>query len=103
MILFVVVAVVATALGASLGWQWALAPMLGWGVWTLLSGALRSMVGDARAGQGSADPEPVARDQRSRYWCQECGTEMVMVVRGSDRPPRHCGLRMQERSDARNN
>lgn len=28
------------------------------------------------------------------YACKECGTQLVLLRRGSDRPPRHCGEAM---------
>jgi hypothetical protein len=28
------------------------------------------------------------------YSCQECGTQVVLLRRGSDKPPRHCGEAM---------
>ncbi|HEX8001501.1 MAG TPA: hypothetical protein VF519_02270 [Mycobacteriales bacterium] len=28
------------------------------------------------------------------YACQECGTQLVLLRRGSDKPPRHCGEAM---------
>jgi hypothetical protein len=28
------------------------------------------------------------------YSCQECGTQLVLLRRGSDKPPRHCGEAM---------
>ncbi len=29
------------------------------------------------------------------YSCQECGTQLVLLRRGSDKPPRHCGEPME--------
>lgn len=47
-----------------------------------------------------SDPEPVdPRSQRTMYWCQGCGAELLLTVRGTPMPPRHCGERMTERTE----
>lgn len=59
---------------------------------------LRSMAADRE----TAPPEPqVVSDPRERtsYRCELCGTEVVLVVRGEDIPPRHCGERMRTRTE----
>lgn len=49
-----------------------------------------------------SDPVPVdPRDDRTVYWCQGCGAEMLLTVRGTPVPPRHCGERMTERRELR--
>lgn len=45
------------------------------------------------------DTAPEAVDpaqERTTYSCSQCGAEVVLVVRGEDTPPRHCGERMTE-------
>ena len=44
------------------------------------------------------DPSPVDPSvERTTYWCAGCGTEVLLLVRGSGAAPRHCGERMHER------
>lgn len=44
------------------------------------------------------DPVPVdPREERVIYWCEGCGAELLLTVRGTPVPPRHCGERMTER------
>jgi predicted RNA-binding Zn-ribbon protein involved in translation (DUF1610 family) len=46
------------------------------------------------------DPEPVdPRRERITYWCEGCGAEVLLLVRGTPMPPRHCGERMIERHE----
>lgn len=103
----VLVSVLAVAVVLAVGllgsWWWVLAAGLGWAVWAVLSATLRSLVNQAPAGEGSAEPQPVAEGERSVYWCQECGTELLLLVRGSDSSPRHCGMKMQEHSGVSTN
>ncbi|QBI19991.1 hypothetical protein ER308_10755 [Egibacter rhizosphaerae] len=43
------------------------------------------------------DPQPVDQAmERTVYSCQPCGAEVLLLVRGSQSPPRHCGERMTE-------
>lgn len=47
-----------------------------------------------------SDPQPVdPREERTVYWCDGCGAELLLVVRGTPVPPRHCGERMTERRE----
>ena len=46
---------------------------------------------------------PVTGDERVLYWCEECGTELVLLVRGSGDPPRHCMAKMHERAELLSN
>jgi hypothetical protein len=61
-------------------------------------GMLRSF--QTRPGAKVLD-EPLFIDAGSRivFRCQECGTEVLLLVRGSEAPPRHCGERMHEREE----
>jgi hypothetical protein len=102
MILLVIpVALVAVVVGLTFGWKWVLAPLLGLLIFRWALGTLRSMVhaGQARVGADEQQPRPVGADERVLYWCEECGTEVVLVVRGSGRAPRHCGGTMHERAE----
>lgn len=45
-------------------------------------------------------PQPVdVRAERTTYWCDGCGAEVLLLVRGTPVPPRHCGERMHERRE----
>lgn len=47
-----------------------------------------------------ADPVPVdPRQERTTYWCPGCGAELLLIVRGTPMPPRHCGERMTQRRE----
>jgi hypothetical protein len=104
MILLVIpVVAIAIVLGVNLGWQWVLAPLLAYGLlrWSLAS--LRVLVTDAKhLGAGELEAAPVGSDERILFWCEECGTELLLLVRGTSRAPSHCGQRMHERTEIRN-
>jgi len=45
-------------------------------------------------------PQPVdVRAERTTYWCSGCGAELLLLVRGADVAPRHCGERMTRRQE----
>lgn len=47
-----------------------------------------------------APPQPVdVAAERVTYWCEGCGAELLLLVRGTPVPPRHCGERMRERQE----
>lgn len=91
----------AVVVGLTFGWKWVLAPLLGIAIYRWATGTLRAMVhdGQARVGADEQQPQLVAPDERVLYWCEECGTELVLVVRGSGKAPRHCGGGMHERAE----
>ena len=99
--LLVVVVAVAAAVGVNVGWQWVLAPLLGAALLRWLLGSLRALVHDAREldGDEAAPAAPVSSDERTLFWCEECGTEVLLLVRGTARAPSHCGQRMNERTE----
>jgi predicted RNA-binding Zn-ribbon protein involved in translation (DUF1610 family) len=55
-------------------------------------GARRSRAGD----QPATLPPP---DVHISYWCEACGTEVLLMREGSDAPPRHCGEPMIRREE----
>lgn len=73
------------------------APLLGLGILWFGLGSLRSLqAGAAHVPDG--DPAPVDPTiERTTYWCAGCGAEVLLLVRGTTSPPRHCGERMNER------
>lgn len=91
----------AIVVGVNVGWRWVLAPLLAWVLLRWSIGSLRALVQDARHGEAS-EPAPVSPDERTLYWCEECGTEVLLVTRGTDRAPSHCGQRMHERTEIPN-
>jgi DNA-directed RNA polymerase subunit RPC12/RpoP len=73
------------------------APLLSLAILWIGFGSLRSLqAGGAHIPDG--DPEVVdPAVERTTYWCAGCGAEVLLLVRGTDMPPRHCGERMHER------
>jgi hypothetical protein len=103
LLLLIPVAAIAVAIGVTFGWQWVLAPLLAYGLlrWSIAS--LRVLVTDGRnLGDEEARAAPVSPDERTLFWCEECGTEVMLLVRGTARGPSHCGQRMNERTEIPN-
>lgn len=73
------------------------APLLSIAILAFGFGSLRSLqAGAAHIPDG--DPEVVdPAIERVTYWCAGCGAEVLLLVRGTESPPRHCGERMHER------
>ncbi len=73
------------------------APLLGIGIlWFGLGSLLSLQQGAAHIPDG--DPAPVDPTlERVTYWCAGCGAEVLLLARGTESPPRHCGERMRER------
>jgi DNA-directed RNA polymerase subunit RPC12/RpoP len=73
------------------------APLLAIAILRFGLGSLRSLqMGAAHIPDG--DPEPVDHSvERVTYWCAGCGAEVLLLVRGTESAPRHCGERMRER------
>ncbi|MEX2328449.1 MAG: hypothetical protein WD575_01865, partial [Nitriliruptoraceae bacterium] len=94
-----VFAVLALIVGVNVGWRWVLAPLLGWAMLTWLLTSLRSLTQRPSYLPGGADApvDALAAGERTLFWCEECGTEVLLVVRGTKRAPSHCGQRMNER------
>lgn len=102
-LLLIPAAALVVALGMLVGWRWVLAPLLALLLLRWLLGSLRALVTDARnltveehEAQAAA---PVTSDERTLYWCEECGTELLLLVRGVARAPSHCGQKMHERTE----
>lgn len=76
-----------------------LAPLLGLGILKFGWATFGSL---ARGGAHIPDGEPVPVDpaeERVRYWCEGCGAELMLLVRGTEMAPRHCGERMHLRRE----
>lgn len=39
------------------------------------------------------------RVERVVYWCEGCGAELLLLTRGAQTAPRHCGERMVQRRE----
>lgn len=89
-------------IGINVGWRWVFAPLLAVVLlrWSLAS--LRVLVTDAEELAGPEAAAPVSDDERTLFWCEECGTEVLLLVRGTARAPSHCGQRMNERTELLN-
>ncbi len=95
-----VLAVLVVVVGQAFGWKYVLAPLLGWAFISWALASLRSMAAGGAPAVQEGDTEPrsaVAGRERTMYWCEECGTEFLLVTRGSGVVPRHCGVKMHER------
>lgn len=100
LLLLVPAALIAVLVGVNLGWRWVFAPLLGYALLHWLLASLRVLVTDGKQGGASGDePAVVAEGERTMFWCEECGTEVLLVVRGTARAPSHCGQRMHERTE----
>ena len=79
--------------------RYVFAPLLGLFIWRMgiaSFGSLRH--GGAHIPDGPAVPvDPAA--ERVTYWCSGCGAELLLLVRGAEVAPRHCGERMTERRE----
>lgn len=75
------------------------APLLGLAIWRLgLASFLSLQEGPGHTPEG--EPEVMdTRVHRTVYWCDGCGAEVLLLVRGAEAPPRHCGERMTERTE----
>lgn len=75
------------------------APLSGLLIWSVGAASFRSL----RAGAAyipDGPPQPVdQRSERVLYWCGGCGAEVLLLMRGTDMPPRHCGEKMHERRE----
>lgn len=52
-----------------------------------------------RGGVERPPPEPLPAGVRILFWCENCGAELLVVRRGSDAIPRHCGEPMHRREE----
>jgi hypothetical protein len=97
LVIAVLLGLVAVFVGVSFGWRWVLAPMLGLAILAWSRATLRGMV--RGAGPPDEEPTPETGMERTLYWCEECGAEVVLTIRGAATAPRHCGTAMHERTE----
>lgn len=75
------------------------APLLGLLIWRI---GLASFGSLRRGGAHIPDGPPQRVDpstERVVYACEGCGAELLLLARGADVPPRHCGERMTLRRE----
>ncbi len=96
-LILVVALPVALIVGLVFGWRWVFAPLFAAGLlsWSLAS--LRVLVQDAQDDDGL----PAVQDgpERTVLRCPECGTEVLLLYRGTPKAPSHCGQRMEARTE----
>jgi len=79
--------------------RWVLAPLLGLLIFQIGLASLRSFrSGAAHIPDGPPRPLDLA-EERVTYACGGCGAEVLLLVRGTEVAPRHCGERMAERRE----
>lgn len=61
-------------------------------------GMLRSL-GARRPHEPAGPPEPPPPGVRVTFWCENCGTEVLLLRQGTESPPRHCGEQMLRREE----
>jgi DNA-directed RNA polymerase subunit RPC12/RpoP len=79
--------------------RYVVAPLMGLTIWRIGTASFASLrAGGAHIPDGP--PEPVdVRTERTTYYCTGCGAEWLLLVRGAEVPPRHCGERTVERRE----
>jgi hypothetical protein len=76
----------------------AIAVVMGLALGAVGIGMLRSLVGRTPH-QPLAEIEAPPPDVRITYWCENCGTEVLLLRKGSELAPRHCGESMTRREE----
>ena len=78
-------AVIAVVAALAIAW-------IGWGMF-------RSLLRRTPRNVPLPEPEVPPADVRITYRCEECGTELLLLRKGSESPPRHCGEAMLRREE----
>ncbi|MGH2795724.1 MAG: hypothetical protein ACRDKG_15635 [Actinomycetota bacterium] len=66
----------------------------------VLLGTLRGFAGPRGGGKPAIEAvEPMPEGLRILYWCETCGLEVLVLRRGTENPPRHCGESMIKREE----
>jgi hypothetical protein len=62
-------------------------------------GMLLSLVRRSPRNVPLPEAEPPPANVRITFWCEECGTELLLLRKGSEAAPRHCGEAMIAREE----
>lgn len=62
-------------------------------------GMLRSLTARTPRNVPLAEPEVIPANVRVTYWCETCGTEVLLLRKGSEAPPKHCAEPMLRREE----
>jgi hypothetical protein len=66
----------------------------------ILMATLRGFAGPRGGGKPAIEAvEPMPEGLRILYWCETCGFEVLVLRRGTENPPRHCGESMAKREE----
>ena len=77
-----------------------LAVVFGVVILVVLLGTLRGFAGPRGGTKPAIEAvEPMPEGLRILYWCETCGLEVLVVRRGTENPPRHCGEPMIKREE----
>ncbi|HJR19891.1 MAG TPA: hypothetical protein VJ922_09270 [Actinomycetota bacterium] len=77
-----------------------LAIVFGVVILVVLLGTLRGFAGPRGGGKPAIEAvEPMPEGLRILYWCETCGLEVLLLRRGTENPPRHCGESMTKREE----
>lgn len=99
MLLLAVVLAVAVGLVASgaAPAPYVFGPLVGLAIWKVGSAMFVTLRSQPAHVPDGSPPEPLDLErERVVYHCEGCGAEVVLLVRGTPVPPRHCGERMTE-------
>ena len=55
--------------------------------------------GGVSSGASLEAVKPLPAGVRILFWCETCGTEVLLVRAGTENPPRHCGGPMTRREE----
>ncbi|MGH2783926.1 MAG: hypothetical protein ACRDJ1_01555 [Actinomycetota bacterium] len=77
-----------------------LAVVFGVVILVVLLGTLRGFAGPRGGAKAPIEAvEPMPEGLRILYWCETCGLEVLVLRRGGENPPRHCGESMTKREE----
>jgi DNA-directed RNA polymerase subunit RPC12/RpoP len=62
---------------------------------------LRGLARPGPAAPSPSEAKPMLHVARVTYYCENCGTELLLLRQGSEAPPRHCGEKMIKREEVR--
>jgi hypothetical protein len=78
----------------------AVAVLAGLTIFFLGFGVIRGFAAPRRvAGPSLETVEPLPEGVRILFWCDTCGTEVLLLRAGNENPPRHCGEPMTRREE----